>query len=78
MLLFKQSGQQARHLVKAPLDPEWAALARKQLKGKDPEQELLWYTNEDVTLKPLYTAKDTEGLEPELPGKFPYTRGPQV
>lgn len=72
------SGQQARHLVKAPLDPEWAALARKQLKGKDPEQELLWYTNEDVTLKPLYTAKDTEGLEPELPGKFPYTRGPQA
>ncbi len=27
-------------------------------------------------LKPLYTAEDTAGHEKELPGKYPYTRGP--
>uniref|UniRef100_A0A0P5Z8G7 methylmalonyl-CoA mutase n=1 Tax=Daphnia magna TaxID=35525 RepID=A0A0P5Z8G7_9CRUS len=67
---------QLRCLHRQPLDPEWAALAKKQLKGKDPEQELLWYTSEDITLKPIYTKKDVEGLDHELPGKFPFTRGP--
>lgn len=52
---------QLRCLHRQPLDPEWAALAKKQLKGKDPEQELLWYTSEDITLKPIYTKKDVEG-----------------
>jgi len=66
---------QVRYLSKEPLDPEWTVLAKKQLKGRDPE-ELLWYTNEGITLKPLYTNKDIEGLSHELPGKFPFTRGP--
>jgi methylmalonyl-CoA mutase len=39
------------------LDPEWSALAKKQLKGKDPES-LLWHTYEDVVVKPLYTQED--------------------
>ena len=52
---------QLRCLHRQPLDPEWAALATKQLKGKNPEEELLWYTSEDITLKPLYTQKDIEG-----------------
>lgn len=52
---------QLRCLHRHPLDPEWAALAKKQLKGKDPEEELLWYTSEDITLKPIYTQKDIEG-----------------
>ena len=52
---------QLRTLTRQPLDPEWTVLAKKQLKGKDPEQELLWYTSEDITLKPIYTAKDIEG-----------------
>jgi methylmalonyl-CoA mutase len=47
-------------LHRQPLDPEWAALAKKQLKGKNPEEELLWYTSEDITLKPIYTKKDIE------------------
>lgn len=51
---------QLRYLHRQPLDPEWIALATKQLKGKNPE-ELLWYTSEDVTLKPIYTQKDVEG-----------------
>ena len=41
------------------LDPEWSALAKKQLKGKEPDT-LLWYTNEDVVVKPLYTKDDVQ------------------
>ncbi|KAK2727791.1 hypothetical protein QYM36_008322 [Artemia franciscana] len=51
-------------------------MAKKQLKGKEPEHELLWYTNENIVIKPIYTHKDIEGISAELPGKFPYTRGP--
>ena len=59
-----------------PLDPAWTELAKKQMKGKDPNG-LLWHTPEGITIKPLYTAKDLEGLpKEELPGVFPYTRGP--
>lgn len=49
-----------RCLHQEPLDPEWVALAKKQLKGKNPEDELMWYTSEDITLKPIYTKKDVE------------------
>ena len=59
-----------------PLDPAWTELAKKQMKGKDP-QGLMWNTPEGITIKPLYTAKDLEGLPMgELPGVFPFTRGP--
>ncbi|XP_053650705.1 methylmalonyl-CoA mutase, mitochondrial isoform X2 [Cherax quadricarinatus] len=61
---------------KAGLDAEWAELAKKQLKGTDPAKRLMWKTPEGITLKPLYTIKDVENLLQELPGKFPYTRGP--
>lgn len=42
------------------MDKEWSELAKKELKGKEPEDELLWYTNEDIVIKPLYTADDTK------------------
>ena len=58
-----------------PLHPEWAALAKKQLKGKNPE-ELIWHTPEGVSMKPLYSSRDTKGLPEELPGVKPFTRGP--
>jgi len=29
-----------------------------------------------ISVKPLYTKDDTEGIEKEIPGKFPFTRGP--
>ncbi|KAJ1851169.1 hypothetical protein LPJ57_007900, partial [Coemansia sp. RSA 486] len=60
---------------KNPLDPAWAKLATKECKGKDPES-LMWETLEGISVKPVYTAADTAGLEPELPGVYPYTRGP--
>lgn len=59
-----------------PLHPEWSELARAQLKGADPAEKLTWHTPEGIDVKPLYTAKDTENVAEELPGKFPYTRGP--
>jgi len=57
------------------LDPVWAEAAKKQMKGKNPET-LTWNTLEGIPIKPLYTKKDVEHLEEELPGSFPFTRGP--
>ncbi|MXQ83652.1 hypothetical protein E5288_WYG014659 [Bos mutus] len=58
-----------------PLHPEWAALAKKQLKGKNPE-ELIWHTPEGISIKPLYSSRDTKDFPEELPGMKPFTRGP--
>lgn len=60
---------------KVELHTEWAALAKKQLKGKNPE-DLIWRTPEGIDIKPVYTQADSKGRADELPGVFPYTRGP--
>ncbi|MFF2448676.1 methylmalonyl-CoA mutase [Neobacillus sp. NPDC058068] len=41
-------------------------------------EDLLFETNEQIAVKPLYTKEDREGLEhiDDLPGLPPYTRGP--
>ncbi|KAI9502385.1 methylmalonyl coenzyme A mutase [Coemansia spiralis] len=62
--------------TKVPLDPEWSRLAAKECKGKDPEATLAWHTLEDIPVKPVYTTDDVQGLAKELPGVYPYTRGP--
>ncbi|XP_023238743.1 methylmalonyl-CoA mutase, mitochondrial-like [Centruroides sculpturatus] len=54
---------------------EWVELAKSQLKGKHPET-LTRNTAEGIGLKPLYTKSDCANVEDELPGKFPFTRGP--
>ena len=51
------------------------SLAKKQLKGKDPVT-LSYETQEGIKFKPLYTKDDALDDEKEVPGKFPYTRGP--
>jgi len=33
-------------------------------------------TDSGIEVKPVYTGHDVKGLEPELPGEFPFTRGP--
>ena len=66
---------QARSCSSVNLDPAWSELAKKQLKGKDPGK-LAWNTAEGLTVKPLYTAEDVPGDRTELPGQFPFTRGP--
>ncbi len=55
---------------------DWRALAEKELRGRAPE-DLEWRTLEGITVKPLYTEADTEGLPHmgSLPGFGPFTRG---
>jgi methylmalonyl-CoA mutase len=58
---------------------DWEKLAREELKGADPAS-LGWATPEGITVKPLYTAADLEGLElpGAMPGFAPYLRGPRA
>lgn len=67
---------QARCAYSTGLDEEWEKLASKQLKGADPAEKLTWHTAEGIDVKPLYTCDDTEHVTKEIPGKFPFTRGP--
>jgi methylmalonyl-CoA mutase len=55
-----------------PTFEDWKTRADKEVKGRD----LTWHTPEGIAVKPLYTADDTEGLDPGLPGFEPFTRGP--
>ncbi|KAJ1962882.1 hypothetical protein IWQ62_003388 [Dispira parvispora] len=59
-----------------PLHPDWVPLAQKELKGKDPTETLTWHTAEGIQVKPMYSKRDTADLAEELPGVYPYTRGP--
>ena len=58
---------------------KWQELAEKQMKGKSIDT-LNWNTPEGITVKPLYTAEDVEGLDSvnTLPGVEPYVRGPMA
>ena len=60
--------------LSSSLQSEWSKAATKQLK-KIPLDSLNWTTHEDIQLKPLYTSEDVKGKE-EIPGAYPYTRGP--
>ncbi|MFJ7904246.1 methylmalonyl-CoA mutase [Streptomyces sp. NPDC096198] len=53
---------------------EWRTAVKKAADGAD----LLWETPEGITVKPLYTGQDTEGLDflDTFPGIAPYLRGP--
>ena len=57
----------------------WRDLARRDLRGADPES-LVWETPEGLRVKPLYTAADLEALEftDTVPGAPPYVRGPRA
>ncbi len=56
-------------------DPKWSALVSKELGGKKGPKDLERITPEGLTLKPVYTRADVSKNE-ELPGVYPYTRGP--
>ncbi|MGW7613001.1 methylmalonyl-CoA mutase [Streptomyces sp. NPDC054766] len=53
---------------------EWSAAAEKATGGS----EAFWETPEGIAVKPLYTGRDTEGLDflDTYPGMAPYLRGP--
>jgi len=65
----------SRYCSSVIMDPTWTEAARKQLKGKDPA-DLVWQTAEGLPVKPLYTAADLPPVTSDLPGSFPFTRGP--
>ncbi|MCX7981378.1 MAG: methylmalonyl-CoA mutase [Syntrophales bacterium] len=56
---------------------KWRELAIKELKGK-PLDTIFWQTPEGITVKPIYTWEDLEGLDfiNTLSGMAPYLRGP--
>ena len=63
-------------MAKKPTLDDWRALAAKEL-GKRPLEALDWHTPEGITVRPVYTAQDVEGLDftGSLPGFSPYVRG---
>jgi len=84
--LVMRSLAQFRCCSTVSLDPRWSEAAKKQLKGKDPTK-LVRNTAEGIPIKPLYTKADLPDgenaiynlypeLGEELPGSYPYTRGP--
>lgn len=64
--------------LRVPLDQEWSKIATKELKGKKAVSDLVWNSPEGIAVKPVYTQADVAGFPNELPGKFPYTRGPHA
>ena len=59
------------------MNAKWEKLASKELRGKNVKETLIKETNEQMFMKPLYTSEDWKPpAEPEVPGVFPYKRGP--
>ncbi|SHJ07680.1 methylmalonyl-CoA mutase [Malonomonas rubra DSM 5091] len=58
---------------------DWEEQAKKLLK-KDDISDFKWDTPEGISVKPLYTAADIEGLETAdtMPGLAPFVRGPMA
>ena len=58
---------------------DWARRAEKELRTRTLE-DLNWQTPEGITVKPVYTEADTEGLDHmgSMPGEAPFTRGPRA
>ncbi len=62
-----------------PAEQDWIDRSSKELKGR-PVDELEWLTPEGINIKPLYTARDLQGLDhcASLPGFPPFVRGPRA
>src|SRR5271157_821673 len=55
----------------------WEGVIRRDLKGADYANKLIWQTAEGIAVKPYYRAEDIAGLEfsDAIPGAIPYLRG---
>ncbi|XP_035220959.1 methylmalonyl-CoA mutase, mitochondrial-like [Stegodyphus dumicola] len=82
LLIIKKLSRQlhltsnAKYATDLKMPEAWVTKAKKVLKGKDPLEVLGWHTAEGILVKPLYTKEDTKDIQDELPGFYPYTRGP--
>ncbi len=58
---------------------DWTELATKECRGK-PLEDLTVETPEGISVKPLYTSADLEGLKhmDSMPGMAPFVRGPKA
>lgn len=65
-----------RRIHREPIDEKWKTAAAKELKGKDVDETLTWKTPEGINVKPVYTKDDTARTDKEVPGSYPFTRGP--
>ncbi|KAI8812540.1 methylmalonyl-coenzyme A mutase [Cladochytrium replicatum] len=72
---FSASAICASDEFKVPLNEKWVELVKKELKGK-PVDTLTWHTSEGIPVKPVYTKDDVADVPLEIPGSFPFTRGP--
>ncbi len=74
----KQVGRLFSSKKEMALDARWVKMASKEIKGQDVHETLIRETNEQMLLKPIYTQEDWMPPKgnPELPGEFPFTRGP--
>ena len=59
-------------LVSNVYNEDWSKLVAKELKDGRGPKDLEKLTAEGISLKPVYT----DGAGAELPGMYPYTRGP--
>eukprot|EP01041_Mallomonas_annulata_P009159 gene9159-18975_t len=64
-----------RYLSIGKYPANWLGLAEKELGRKDSVEALEWHTPEGIIIKPLYTKNDCCHIF-EIPGVFPFTRGP--
>ena len=69
----------SEHLPNSSNLDAWQAAAARSAPGGD-VAALNWKTPEGITVKPLYTRQDLEGLSyaDTLPGFEPFLRGPQA
>ena len=70
-------GAETPHARAMPAD--WSSRASEEMRGTSPET-LITHTPEGISVKPLYTAADLEGLAhlDALPGFAPFLRGPRA
>ncbi|EGG21909.1 methylmalonyl-coenzyme A mutase [Cavenderia fasciculata] len=54
----------------------WIKMAKKEIKDDDPVNKLTFQSPEGIAIKPLYMQSDVKDVQDEVPGQFPFTRGP--
>jgi methylmalonyl-CoA mutase len=66
-----------KNSVEQGMIEKWITAAKKETKLEDPLGALTWHTAEGIDVKPLYTRHDLPNPEEnEIPGSYPFTRGP--
>ena len=53
----------------------WKKACDKQLKKENAWEKLIWKTSEELQIKPIYFSDDAREI-PDMPGEFPFLRGP--